>query len=403
MRNHAVHHHAVLLVSHGSREPRSQRAAALLADRLALVLRWQRARVGIAQLECAAQPLHDQISRFVSDRRGQGSIAHCQILPLFLSAGVHARQDLPAQVDLAREQLARSGWRGELVVAPPLGLWPGWQEWLATSWASLSPRTKASDFGRSTQPSPPVALGSIASPASPAPVPATKILLAHGSRRPGGNAAVESLAKHLGATPAYWSVAPSLADRLAEWQIQRQQNLSETLAQNEATHSGAIDSGSIDSAGINSTAIGTTAVNTTAIDTTAIEVLPYFLFAGSLTEAIAAQVAILEKQIKQSLLPLPTSADQEAATQPVVDGPGSIDPTASAPSGTGKPDPEPPNTANPNASVPHLSSSSNIKISLRSPIGPTVSLAKFLARWVVDHAKLSTEDSGSLTPTRSQP
>ena len=353
-----------------------------MADRLALVLRWQRARVGIAQLECAAQPLHDQISRFVSDRRGQGSIAHCQILPLFLSAGVHARQDLPAQVDLAREQLARSGWRGELVVAPPLGLWPGWQEWLATSWASLSPRTKASDFGRSTPPSPSVALGSIAVPTSPAPVPATKILLAHGSRRPGGNAAVESLAKHLGATPAYWSVAPSLADRLAEWQIRRQQNVTTAIG---------------------ATAVNTTAIDTTAIDTTAIEVLPYFLFAGSLTEAIAAQVAILEKQIKQSVLPLPTSADQEAATQPVADGPGSIDPTASEPSGTGKPDPELPNTVDPKASVLYRSSSSNIKISLRLPIGPTVSLAKFLARWVVDQAKLSTEDSGSLTPTQSQP
>ncbi|UBF27412.1 sirohydrochlorin chelatase [Kovacikia minuta CCNUW1] len=42
------------------------------------------------------------------------------------------------------------------------------------------------------------------------------ILLSHGSRRPGANQRIEALAERLGAIPAYWSVPPNLESRLQE-------------------------------------------------------------------------------------------------------------------------------------------------------------------------------------------
>lgn len=74
------------------------------------------------------------------------------------------------------------------------------------------------------------------------------ILLAHGSRRPGANQSVEVLAEWLGAIPAYWSVPPSLDNCLRDL----------------------VNSG-----------------------TKRIALFPYFLFEGSVTDAIARQVADL--------------------------------------------------------------------------------------------------------------
>jgi sirohydrochlorin cobaltochelatase len=77
------------------------------------------------------------------------------------------------------------------------------------------------------------------------------ILLSHGSRRSGGNLPVEDLALQLGAIPAYWSVAPSLDSRLRELARQRHQQIA---------------------------------------------ILPYFLFAGGITDAIAQTVEKLSQQ-----------------------------------------------------------------------------------------------------------
>jgi sirohydrochlorin ferrochelatase len=71
------------------------------------------------------------------------------------------------------------------------------------------------------------------------------ILLAHGSRRPGSKEPVEAMAANLGAVAAYWAVAPRLESRLKELVI-----------------------GGYRKVGI----------------------LPYFLFAGGITDAIAQTV-----------------------------------------------------------------------------------------------------------------
>jgi sirohydrochlorin ferrochelatase len=75
------------------------------------------------------------------------------------------------------------------------------------------------------------------------------ILLAHGSRRPGSKQPVEAIAANLGAVAAYWSVAPNLEARVEEL----------------------VTAGKVQ-----------------------IAILPYFLFAGGITDAIAQVIEELK-------------------------------------------------------------------------------------------------------------
>lgn len=77
------------------------------------------------------------------------------------------------------------------------------------------------------------------------------ILLSHGSRRPGANQPIADLADHLGAVPAYWSVSPNLETQIQELS---QQGLRQ------------------------------------------IGILPYFLFPGGITDAIAQSVDTIATQ-----------------------------------------------------------------------------------------------------------
>jgi sirohydrochlorin cobaltochelatase len=102
-------------------------------------------------------------------------------------------------------------------------------------------------------------------------VPAqAKILLSHGSRRQGANKSCEAIAARLNAVTAYWSVYPSLAEQVT------------LLAE----------------AGAESIAI-----------------LPYFLFQGGITDAIASQVQQLQTAFPKTKLHLgePLGATEELA------------------------------------------------------------------------------------------
>lgn len=83
-----------------------------------------------------------------------------------------------------------------------------------------------------------------------------RILLSHGSRRSGGNAPVEEIATAIDAVSAYWSVEPKLATRIEELQ-----------------------------------------------DCEKIVILPYFLFSGGITDAIAESVKALQHPGLQLLTP----------------------------------------------------------------------------------------------------
>jgi sirohydrochlorin cobaltochelatase len=218
---------AYLLVSHGSRDPRPQAAVSELAQQLNLCLgavapATSPILIGTAQLELAAQPLHLQIGDFAC-RCTEVGITRIVILPLFLIPGVHAIEDIPAEVALAQAEI---GNLVKLIVAPFLGSHPEFAKLFAQNRAGL---------------------------------PNQSIIMGHGSRKSGGNAIVEELASKLDLEPAYWSIDPSLAD---------------TVAQLVATGA------------------------------TEIGILPYFLFAGGITDSIAKLVSELSAQHPQVQLRL---------------------------------------------------------------------------------------------------
>ncbi|WP_219892152.1 sirohydrochlorin chelatase [Chamaesiphon polymorphus] len=205
---------AFLLVSHGSRDPRPQ----IAIDRLVAQLRLQlspASEVEAAQLELADKPLHLQISNFA---RKCGDIDRVVILPLFLIPGVHVMEDIPTEVVLAQLEI---GDKVKLRVTSFLGSDPDFANLFAQNRSSL---------------------------------PRQSIILAHGSRRAGGNEIVERLAERMDLVAAYWSVPPSLAQQVAA----------------------AIDTGA-----------------------TEIGIIPYFLFSGGITDAIAESVAQLQQQYPQ--------------------------------------------------------------------------------------------------------
>ncbi|MBK1988561.1 sirohydrochlorin chelatase [Sphaerospermopsis aphanizomenoides BCCUSP55] len=96
------------------------------------------------------------------------------------------------------------------------------------------------------------------------------ILLAHGSRRSGSQQPVETIAKKLAAVTAYWSVPPSLESRVKELVVAGYQQIA---------------------------------------------ILPYFLFTGGITDAIAESVEKLKLQFPGVTLQLapPLGATTELA------------------------------------------------------------------------------------------
>lgn len=136
--------------------------------------------VASAYLECHPLALHEQIYEF-----GQRSLkqyySRLQILPLFLLPGRHVMEDLPREVAIAQQMLGQTC---QIELKPHIGTHPNLSRLLATYMA--------------TQPT------------------ECWILLAHGSRRAGGNAPIAQLAERLGALPAYWSIPNNLENCIAE-------------------------------------------------------------------------------------------------------------------------------------------------------------------------------------------
>ncbi len=97
-----------------------------------------------------------------------------------------------------------------------------------------------------------------------------RILLAHGSRRASANQTVEALALELDAIAAYWSVSPQLSERVEELVLQGKKKIA---------------------------------------------IVPYFLFSGSITLAIAQQVKQLQETFPKTELVIgqPLGATTELA------------------------------------------------------------------------------------------
>jgi sirohydrochlorin cobaltochelatase len=183
---------AYLLVSHGSRDPRPEIAMQQLTESLcnkfqgclvagdANCLHLSKALIDMAFLELRPEPLHKQIQHFA-----QVAITHgchrLNILPLFLLPGVHVIEDIPSEVELARNAI------GDDIV---INLKPYLGQSTKLLYLLTKQVTEQDTEGL--------------------------ILLSHGSRRPNSNVPVEGLAESFGAVAAYWSITPSLESRVQE-------------------------------------------------------------------------------------------------------------------------------------------------------------------------------------------
>ena len=204
---------AYLLVTHGSRDPRPEQGVKALAARLPAWLTaasatpaasWSQPRaatavlsppviVGTAALELAPQPLHVQITEFAETAIAAG-IRTIQLLPLFLLPGVHVKEDIPAEVATAQAHL---GDRATIRCTSHLGASPQLpqllQQQLQQQFQQQFQQQRQDPHGATIE---------------------DWLLLAHGSRRSGGNAPIEALADDLDLTAVYWAVEPTLEQGL---------------------------------------------------------------------------------------------------------------------------------------------------------------------------------------------
>ena len=236
---------AYLLVFHGSRDSRTLAAASQLKHLLLTKYRFKNILtqqnylkanlpeyepklfdrvslleappVDIAALELGSKSLSESLVDFARKMHHRG-IKQINVIPLFLAPGTHVKQDIPAEIDLAIQQLDRSI---RIELSSYLGKYSGIVPLLLDKFARLSGEAR--------------------------------ILVAHGSRLPGVASYYQDLATQLDADLAYWSVAPKLAS-VVEAKVSGNQKIA---------------------------------------------ILPYFLFPGRITSAIASEVARLQEQYPQ--------------------------------------------------------------------------------------------------------
>lgn len=131
----------------------------------------ERVIVGTAVLDFGLLPLHEQICEF-GRRLSSAGVEQLRLIPLFLLQGKHVMEDIPREVDLARKQL-------QGMIDVEIG-----KQHIGTG--QHMPRLINNRFSHSPGQG--------------------RLLIAHGSRRPRGNRAVDTLAKSLGTAVAYWTV-----------------------------------------------------------------------------------------------------------------------------------------------------------------------------------------------------
>lgn len=188
--------------------------------------------VGTATLEAAEYSLAEQIVQF-AQQLAQQNVQQLVIVPLFLLAGVHVKEDLPVEIATAQKQLA-----GDLQVAclPHLGSRQQFKQYIAARLA----KTKADRC----------------------------VLLAHGSRRTAGNRAIQQWSRGLDTDVAFWTVEPDLETQVYNLMQQGHQHIA---------------------------------------------IAPFFLFPGSITDAITHRTEQIAEHFPKLALrllsPLGTSSD----------------------------------------------------------------------------------------------
>lgn len=220
---------AYLLVAHGSRHSNYQRSL----QKLAMLVRQQITErqttsqhndnnhpivsplVKTACLELSEFPLSDYICEFAQEALSQ-NYQSLKIIPLFLLSGIHVQEDIPLQIDIARQKLPSLI---TIELSPHLGSHEHLLSILTQKFAPFQAQKK--------------------------------ILLAHGSKLKNGNQECEKIAAQLNVELAYWSIKPNIQEKIAEFSAN----------------------------GVKSIAI-----------------VPYFLFEGRITQAIAREIEQLKRQ-----------------------------------------------------------------------------------------------------------
>ncbi len=218
----------------GYRHPLSQKNAAIsaLAYGDARISRPVPPLVGTATLEGAPISLAEQIEIFARRVMAQG-VRHLVIVPVFLLAGVHVKEDLPREIQQAKESLPD---RICITCTPYLGSDVGFKQFVANRLKTVSAERC--------------------------------LLIAHGSKRSGGNRSVQQLSTLLNAELAFWSVPPDLEGQVLNLIAEGYQSLA---------------------------------------------IAPFFLFPGDITDAITHRTEAIAEQFPtvsfRLLSPLGTSAD----------------------------------------------------------------------------------------------
>lgn len=198
------------LVSHGSRNPRPllelQTLAGLLSEQINLTGNFtsndipQCSLVGTGVLELGLKSLHEQIEDFWEDRRSL-YVSQLKIIPLFLLPGVHVTEDIPAEIEAFKYKIkAEEKSQSKSIFNSE-----------TNSWTKI---TLCPYIG-----SHPKMAGLLAAKVTSVTADAW-VLISHGSRCPGGNDPVEKIAQSLSSScqvlvcTAYWSVPPDLKSRV---------------------------------------------------------------------------------------------------------------------------------------------------------------------------------------------
>lgn len=242
---------AYLLVTHGSRDPRPEIAIEHLAQSVAQQLQGR---------EWRSETIARVGSPVVSHNMRSSKMS---IPPVGTAVLELAPTPLHQQIQQFAEQVFAQGYQHLQIL--PLFLLPGVHvmEDIPAE-VAIARQVLSADLALEIRPylgSHPQLAQLLINPVEPSETSATtgKILLAHGSRRSHGNTPVEEVAARLGAVPAYWSVSPSLESQVNEF-IQKGY---QTIA-----------------------------------------ILPYFLFEGSITDAIEQEVQRLAQQFPYAQLHL---------------------------------------------------------------------------------------------------
>ncbi|MFN5856159.1 MAG: sirohydrochlorin chelatase [Pseudanabaenaceae cyanobacterium] len=242
----------VFLVTHGSSDPRSWHGLQNLVQAVqGAYPHWQ---VGGGCLEGQAQTLAEQLITFTQvtfrsmPPSADPTTGKIYVVPLFLLAGVHTMVDIPEQLQEAQTKLPPSI---DLEVLPHLGAHPDLPQILGAIFQAGEQNfpqgfpINDNDLNKySTK----------------------RLIVAHGSRRPGANQGIVELAAQVDASASFWAAAPSWEEQLNQW---HQEGIQQVM------------------------------------------VLPYFLIPGGITEIIASKINGCNgwSSMNLKLLPLPFSSD----------------------------------------------------------------------------------------------